>query len=75
MEEKFIQLFAETLELEPDQHVGLDTVFRELPQWDSLAYLSLIAMIDEEFGLVIEGKVFGEFKTLGQIIEYIKKHQ
>jgi len=75
MEEKFIELFAETLELEEDHGLTVETVFRDLEQWDSLAFLSVIAMIDEEFEVVIEGNDFQKLKTLGDIIHEINTLQ
>lgn len=74
MEEKFIELFKETLEIE-DGEVTLDTVFRDLDKWDSLAFLSVIAMIDEEYDLVIEGNDFRELKTISDLVEEIKKRK
>ena len=72
MEEKFINLFCETLEIE-DAQLTSETIFRDLEQWDSLAYLSVIAMIDEEFDIQIEGAEFKELKTIGDLIEEIVK--
>lgn len=72
MEEKFYQLFAETLEIEGEQNLSSTTVFRELEQWDSLAFLSVIAMIDEEFGIIIEGNDFKKLITLGDLISEIE---
>lgn len=74
MEKKFIELFKETLEIE-DSVVNADTRFRELEQWDSLAFLSVIAMIDEEYDLVIEGNDFKQLNTLGDLIQAIKSRQ
>lgn len=73
MEQKFIELFAETLELESSETISKETVFRELEQWDSLAFLSVIAMIDEEFDLVIEGNDFQKLITIGDIINKIQE--
>ncbi|MCA1918822.1 MAG: acyl carrier protein [Flavobacterium piscis] len=73
MEEKFIKSFAEALEIEDASNLNLDTIFRELPEWDSLAYLSLIAMIDEEYGVVIDGNEFRKLQTIGDILSFIKK--
>ena len=72
MEEKFINLFCETLEIE-DEQLTSETIFRELEQWDSLAYLSVIAMIDEEFDVQIEGAKFKELKTIGDLVNEIVK--
>lgn len=72
MEEKFINLFAETLEIE-SANISPETIFRDLEEWDSLAYLSVIAMIDEEFDVQIEGAEFKELKTIGDLINEIVK--
>ena len=72
MEENFIKLFCDTLEIE-DAQVTSETIFRDLEQWDSLAYLSVIAMIDEEFDIQIEGAEFKELKTIGDLINEIEK--
>jgi len=72
MTERFIQLFKETLEME-DKDVQPSDAFREYEEWDSLGQLSLIAMIDEEYDVVIEGKPFMEIKTIGELIKTIEQ--
>ena len=74
MTEKFIELFKETLEIEEDT-LQLDTKFRELEQWDSLAFLSVIAMIDEEYDVIIEGNEFKKLITIGDVIDEIGKRK
>ncbi len=74
MEERFIELFKETLEID-ENNITFDTFFRDLEQWDSLAFLSVIAMIDEEYDVVIDGNDFKELKTIGDLIEEIKKRK
>ena len=73
METKFIDLFAEVLELEGDHNLTKETIFRDLEQWDSLAYLSVIAMIDEEYDVVIEGNDFKKLLTIGDLITEIQR--
>ena len=72
MEEKFILLFKETME-EEEIEVNLDTRFRDLDGWDSLTFLSVLAMIDEEYDLVIEGNDFQKLETIEDVINEIKK--
>lgn len=74
MEERFIELFRETLEID-ENNISRDTIFRDLEQWDSLAFLSVIAMIDEEYDVVIEGNDFKELKTIGDLIDEIGKRK
>lgn len=71
MEQNFIKLFAETLEIE-DREITLNDSFREYPEWDSLALLSVIAMIDDEYDVIIEGNDFVQLKTIGDLVEAIK---
>lgn len=74
MEQEFLKLFKETLEIE-DMDINLDTVFRDLENWDSLTFLSVLAMIDEEYDVVIEGNNFQELQTIEDLIKEIKSNQ
>ncbi len=70
MEQKFNDLFKETLEIE-DRTISLSDNFRAFDEWDSLALLSVIAMIDEEYDIIIESNIFQKLKTVGDIYNYI----
>ena len=72
--QKFIELFAEALDIEASE-LNVDTEFRTLDVWDSMVYLSVIAMLDEEYDVQIENAEFKTLKTLGNIINYIEEHQ
>ncbi len=74
MEEKFFSKLKEVLEIDDRDLLSTDR-FRDYDEWNSLAFLSLIAMIDEEYDLIIEGKDFEQLKTVGDIIEAIKSQQ
>ncbi|MBK6963956.1 MAG: acyl carrier protein [Bacteroidales bacterium] len=69
MEAKFLEQFTELLERETP--VTLEDVFREYDNWDSLAYLSVISFVDEEYGIVIPREEFGKMKTIKDIITFI----
>lgn len=69
--QEFLENFKEAIESE--ENLTLETNFRELDEWDSLASLSVIAMLDEEYDRVIEGDKFKALKTIGEIWEIIKK--
>ena len=72
MQNKFIDLFKETLEIE-DRELKMTDVFRNYEEWNSLAYLSIIAMIDEEYDVVIEGVTFKNLQTLDELYIEIQK--
>jgi len=72
MENKFIELFKATLEIE-NLNIDLNTKFRDLENWDSLSFLSVLAMIDEEYDVLIEGNDFKRLQTIGDLVDEIKK--
>lgn len=68
---QFIDQLKEVLEME-DEELTLDTEFRSLELWDSLAYLSTIAMIDDEYGVIVSAAEFNTLKTVGDIAKAIE---
>ena len=74
MQEKFLQLFKETLDIE-DKDVQMSDEFRAYDEWDSIANLSVIAMIDYEYDVVIENSDFKNIKTLQGLWEEIEKRK
>ena len=51
----------------------MDDTFREYPEWDSLAYLSVIAMLDEEYDCQIEEAEFKKLITVSDLFNVISK--
>ncbi|HAH57115.1 MAG: acyl carrier protein [Lentimicrobium sp.] len=72
METNFLEQLTELLEMETT--VKPADKFREYENWDSLAYLSLISFVDEEYGIVIPRDEFGKMNTVQDIIDYIKNN-
>lgn len=60
--EKFIELFAEALEREDE--IKMEDEFRNYDEWSSIAYLSVIAMMDEEYDVQIEEAEFKKIRTV-----------
>lgn len=63
----FIVKFAEAVEIEDSSVLNANTEFRKLAEWDSLAYLSIIALLDEEFGMQIEMEDFRKLNSIQDI--------
>jgi acyl carrier protein len=72
MEKKFIEQLKDILEIE-NIEVNMEDKFRDYENWDSMAALSVIAMIDDEFGVVINGEDFRQLNTVGDLVQAIKK--
>ena len=63
MEKEFIAKLKEILEIE-DRELNLSDEFRTYDEWDSLAYLSVIALYDEEYDIQIEEAEFKKRRTV-----------
>lgn len=74
MEIDFIEKLTEALEIE-SKTVELSDVFRDYDEWDSLSQLSLIAMLDEEYGVEIESEDFKKLITVEDLVKEVKKRQ
>ncbi len=65
--ERKMELLAEIMDLSPDA-LSPDTVLEELDEWDSIALISFIAMMDDEFGKVVKGTEVKERKTVAELM-------
>jgi len=72
MEKEFLSNVKDALEI-TDRELALSDLFRDYEEWDSLKQLSLIALLDEQYGIEIEYKVFKELNTLGDLLSEIQK--
>lgn len=59
---EFIEKFAEAIERE--EKIEMDDEFRNYEEWNSIAYLSVIAMMDEEYETQIEEADFKKLITV-----------
>ena len=64
---KKIELLAEIMEVEPEE-IKEDMELKEVGDWDSLAVLSFIAMMDEEFGKEVSGTTVKEFVKISDAL-------
>ena len=71
-EQEKIALIEETLDLD-EGTLTADTVLDDVDEYDSMAKLSLIVMMDDEFGKKLTGDVIKGFKTVGDILAVREK--
>ena len=69
--EQFLEQLVEVLERED---IDPEDEFRDYEEWDSLAYLSIIAMIDDNYDMVIPGQEFEKLNKVIDIYNYINNH-
>ena len=69
--DKFLENFrAQFEETELSQITG-ETVFRSIEEWSSLISLSVIAMVDEEYGVTLKGDDIRSAKTVKDLYDII----
>lgn len=66
MEEKFLTSLKEAMDIEAHE-VNMTDNFRNYEEWSSLTYLSVIAMLDEEYDFQIEESDFRKLQTVADL--------
>ena len=69
MEDLFLKQFAEALER--SEKISMGDEFRSYQEWDSLAVLSLLASIDDEYSVNINSNQLEKMKTVGDVYKFI----
>ena len=67
----FIQHFAEQFDDTDVSMFSPETRFKELDDWNSLTALSIIAMVDEEYGVSINSDNIRSAQTVGDLFKQI----
>lgn len=71
--QEYLDAIADILELDEGSLQG-EEVLTEIEEWDSLAFLSVIAMADEEFDIVIQGDVLEKVNTVNDLVALVEDH-
>ena len=64
----FVDQCAEQFE-ELNQTLTAETNFRDIPSWGSLTALSIIAMVDEEYGVTLTGDDIKSSNTIQDLFD------
>lgn len=68
---KFIEKFAEAVEVQAPANLTPETNFRDIDEWSSLAALSVIALADEEFDVELSGNEMRKANTIQELFDII----
>ena len=68
--EEKLALLDDMLELDPGT-LKEEMELSAIDEYDSMAKLSLIVLMDEEFGMKLTGEKIREFKTIGDILSFM----
>jgi acyl carrier protein len=65
-----LALFAEALEVDPGK-LSMDTRIEDVEEWNSIGWLTIMSMVDEQLGVQIESKAIRGFKTVREVVDYL----
>lgn len=68
--ERFISMVAEILFID-ESDINMKDKFRDYDEWDSLSALSFLAMLNDEYEVVIPRRVFDDMTTLEDVFNYV----
>lgn len=70
--EEFIKKISAELEDTPADLLTADTNYKELDEWGSLASLSIISMIEEEYGKLITGADVRARNSIKELYDFVE---
>jgi len=68
--DELLGLFAEALEADKSA-ISVDTEIGDVPEWTSLVWLSIMALLDERYGIQLSAREIRSFKTVRDAVECI----
>lgn len=67
----FIRNFEESIEGLEEGTIQAETIFQDLPQWDSLAVLTTLAMVDAEYEVSLSANELAELRTIDDLFKFV----
>jgi acyl carrier protein len=68
--EAFLREIEAALEL-PEGSLKGDEQLADIPEWDSLAVISFIALVDEKLGLAVDGEALANAQTVADLLALV----
>lgn len=69
----FIENFKSQFDEPENLNLSQETIFRQLEEWDSIVAISVIAMVDSEYGIKLTGEDIKNSKTVNDLFLILKK--
>ena len=71
-EQEKIGMLEEMMELD-EGTLAADTALADIEEYDSMAKLSLIVLMEDEFDVKLDGETIKGFETVGDILKLMNK--
>lgn len=67
---EFLNALENIMELDDNTLKGNEQLI-DMRQWDSIAFLSVIAMLDEKFGIIIQGDKLEKITNVADLVALV----
>ena len=57
----------------PEETVSDSLALRDIPSWDSMSHMMLIAKLEEDFSIELSGDEIADFRSVGDVREALKR--
>jgi acyl carrier protein len=71
MEQKFLEVVAETMETDVEE-LSMETEYKVFPKWDSLAMMNIIMDLEDAFEVSIPIEKVSGVRTLRDLYQLVK---
>jgi len=71
--QEFIENFAAQFDDTDEALFTAETTFKQLDEWSSLTALSIIAMVDDEYDVIIKGNDIINSNTIQDLFDIVAK--
>jgi len=68
---EFIEKFKEALDIEGEFDINVE--LEEFEEWDSMGYISIMSMLDEEYEKEVDANQLKDCKTLADLYKLVSK--
>jgi len=72
---EFVKKFAEQFDEIDANELKADTEFRTLDEWSSMTGLAIMAMVDDEYGVIIKGGDLRKSETIEDLFNIVKDYK
>jgi acyl carrier protein len=72
---EFIDKFAEIFDDTDRNEFQANTKFKELDEWSSIMALNVIAMVDDEYDVLLKGDDIRGTETISQLFDIVKSRK
>ena len=70
--ERYVKAFVEAFQVEESVLEGLE--YTGIPEWDSVGHMTLIALLEEEFDIMMDTDDIIDFNSFEKGMELLKEH-